>query len=50
MKIDKKERISRASSIIFECQSEMSVSQLEKLANAALNILYPEKRKKEYIK
>jgi len=45
MKISKKERISRASSVIFECQSEMSISQLEKLASAALEILYCKKDK-----
>ena len=41
--LSKEERTNRATSIIFECQSEMSVAQLEKLASAALDILYPKK-------
>ncbi len=41
--LSKEERTSRAAEIIFECQSEMSVAQLEKFADAALDILYPKK-------
>jgi len=43
--LSKKERISRAGDIIYECQFEMNVDQLEALASAALEILYPTEKK-----
>jgi len=49
-KLSTEQRISRASEIIHECicDEKMSVTKIEKLADAALDILYPKKPKKDY--